>query len=169
MMLTKRVMSFCSRKNDKLMALCVKPHCMYTRSVGSKRSSGHQSCSHDTIYNLISNNIPNVQFVKGKVPYRNINYYYVLCDVPEIKNFDKTLSYNILENDNGVIAFTSRHNLEFLRAYIKHPYHVVEVENKQLKEYLKSGKRKALAIHNCYSDSELKKTYFVFHEVHEYS
>lgn len=169
MMLTKRVMSFCSRKNDKLMALCVKPHCMYTRSVGSKRSSGHQSCSRDTIYNLISNNIPNVQFVKGKVPYRNINYYYVLCDVPEIKNFDKTLSYNILENDNGVIAFTSRHNLEFLRAYIKHPYHVVEVENKQLKEYLKSGKRKALAIHNCYSDNELKKTYFVFHEVHEYS
>lgn len=168
-MLTKRVMSLWTKKSDKTSVLCVKSRKPLTKHTSLIRNTSlnHNDAGMFINFNsgLLSGSFPDVKFIKGKIPRKHIQYYYVLCDVPEIKNFDAPLTYNILENSSGVIAFTSRHNLEFLRSYIKHPYHVVELNESQLLQFLEAGNRKGVAIHNCYSDIYEQKTYFIFHEL----
>jgi hypothetical protein len=93
------------------------------------------------------------------------SFFYVLCDHPEIKDITNKLSYNLVENTNGVIAFTSRHNLEFLRTYLHHPFHVIELSYNELEKYKATSNNNIHVIYNSYSDIKLQKTYFLFYNL----
>lgn len=123
-----------------------------------------QSCpSSNHIMNVASLHLVNGLNVDNSV--LQTEHFYVLCDVPKIKNVCNTLSYHILDSKKGILAFTNEQHVHVLKKYLQLPYHVVKISKNDLINYNKTTKSSSIILYNSYTDIESKSSYFLYYDL----
>lgn len=113
-------------------------------------------------------NVSSVHLVNGLNIDTNVmetEHFYVLCDVPKIKNVSNTLSYHILDSKKGIMAFVNEQHIHVLKKYLELPYHVVKINRQDLIRYNKTTKSSSIILYNSYTDIESKSSYFLYYDL----
>jgi hypothetical protein len=96
---------------------------------------------------------------------KNSQSLFLLSDVPEIKDINNSILFNFVETRFGTLAFTSKHNLESLKSYLKIDFHIIKINSEQFITYSKNNKSIGMVIYNAYCDLHTKTSYFLYYEV----
>lgn len=113
-------------------------------------------------------NISSVHLVNGLNIDKTIletDKFYVLCDLPKIKDVSNTLSYHILDSRKGILAFTNEQHIQVLKQYLQIPYYIVKINKKDLIDYNKTTKTTSIVLYNSYTDIESRSSYFLYFDL----